>query len=101
MPVSLLIARLLLAAIFVVAGAGKLSDAAGSRDALVGFGIPSRLATLIGILLPVVELIVAAALIPGSSAWFAALAAVWLFLALIAGIAINLARGRSPDCYRS
>ena len=35
-----LIARLLLAGVFAVAGAAKLADPAGSRKTLVDFGVP-------------------------------------------------------------
>jgi uncharacterized membrane protein YphA (DoxX/SURF4 family) len=61
-PYALLIARLLLSAVFGVAGAAKLVDQAGSRQALIAFGLPSRLSGASGILLPLVELIVAALL---------------------------------------
>ncbi len=55
MNIALLIARLVLAVVFVVAGLAKLADRAGSRQALINFGVPARLATPGGILLPLAE----------------------------------------------
>jgi len=50
MDTALLIARLLLAFVFVVAGASKLIDGAGSRRAIIDFGLPTALAIPLGIL---------------------------------------------------
>jgi uncharacterized membrane protein YphA (DoxX/SURF4 family) len=66
---ALLAARLLLAAIFVVAGVAKLADRAGSRQGLIDFGVPAALATPFGILLPLVEFAVAISLVPVATAW--------------------------------
>ena len=99
MNIALLIARLVLAVVFVVAGLTKLADRAGSRQALIDFGVPARLATPGGLLLPLAELAVAVALIPLVSAWWGALGALVLLALFIVGIAFNLARGRKPDCH--
>jgi methylamine dehydrogenase accessory protein MauD len=96
---ALLIARLLLVGLFAVAGIAKLADRAGSRQAIVDFGLPVRLATPLGILLPLCELAVAAALIPTATAWWGAVGALALLLLFIVGISINLARGHKPDCH--
>src|SRR6187551_335363 len=58
----LLIARLLLAGVFAVAGAAKLTDLAGTRRALAGFGIPDRLGGSLALALPLAELAIAVAL---------------------------------------
>src|SRR5215204_5087522 len=99
MAIVLLVARLLLALVFLVAGVAKLADRSGSRQAIIDFGLPSSLAPLLGVLLPLCELMVAAALIPVSTAWWGAVGAVALLLLFVAGIGINLARGRKPDCH--
>ncbi len=99
MSIALLIARLLLALVFVVAGLTKLADRKGSRQALLDFGVPAPLATPGGILLPLAELAVAVALIPLASAWWGAIGALALVLLFIAGISYNLARGRTLDCH--
>ena len=41
----------------------------------------------------------AAALIPAASAWWGALGALALLLLFVAGISINLARGKKPECH--
>ncbi len=53
MKTGLLLAHLLLAVVFVVAGAAKLFDRQGSRKAIIDFGLPSALAAPLGLLLPV------------------------------------------------
>src|SRR5215208_7419515 len=98
MDVVLLIARLLLASVFVIAGAAKLADRSGSRQALIDFGVPTILARPLGILLPLAELAVAAALIPASTAWWGAAGALALLLLFLAALGANLARGRNPEC---
>ena len=90
---------MLLAVVFVAAGAAKLADRAGSRQAVADFGVPSSLATPLATLLPLAELAVAVALIPAASDWWGALGAIALLLLFVAGIGINLARGRNPDCH--
>jgi peroxiredoxin len=96
---ALLIARLLLALVFAVAGAAKLADRQGSRQAIVDFGDPSAIAAPLGLLLPLAELAVAATLLPASTAWWGALGALALLSVFVAGISINLARGRKPECH--
>jgi thiol-disulfide isomerase/thioredoxin len=85
--------------VFAVAGFAKLADRAGSRRALIDFGVPSTLASPLGVLLALAELVLAAALLPTASAWYGALGALFLLFIFILGISINLARGRTPDCH--
>jgi len=89
---------LLLASVFVAAGAAKLVDREGSRRAIADFGVPASLTTPLGVLLPLAELVVAAALIPASTAWWGAAGALALLLLFVAGLGANLARGRNPEC---
>src|SRR5215203_1407045 len=99
MDAALLISRLLLAAVFSLAGVAKLSDLEGSRKAIIEFGLPAVLASPLALLLPLAELGVGAALIPASSAWWGALGALGLLLLFLVCISVNLARGRKPDCH--
>lgn len=99
MSIVLLIARLLLSAVFFVAGSTKLADPEGSRRAMIGFGVSRRFAGPIAIGLPLAEILIALALIPLSSAWTAAVAASGLLSIFVVAIAVNLARGRTPDCH--
>jgi methylamine dehydrogenase accessory protein MauD len=99
MDVALLLARLLLASVFMVAGAAKLADREGSRRALADFGVPITLATPLGVLLPLAELAVGAALIPAATAWWGAVGALVLLLLFVVGISASLVRGRKPECH--
>lgn len=90
---------MLLATLFVVAGMSKLADRTGSTRAISDFGIPTTLAPALGLFLPLVELAVAATLLPASTAWWGAIGALVLLLLFVTGIAANLARGRKPDCH--
>jgi peroxiredoxin/uncharacterized membrane protein YphA (DoxX/SURF4 family) len=95
----LLVLRLLLAGVFAVAGVAKLADLRGSRRAIVDFGLPAALAAPLGLLLPLAELLIAAALLPARTAWWGAVGALVLLLLFMVGIAANMARGRAPDCH--
>jgi uncharacterized membrane protein YphA (DoxX/SURF4 family)/peroxiredoxin len=96
---ALLIARFALAAVFFVAGVAKLLDRAGSSAAMAGFGLPKSLAAPLGVALPVVELLVAIALIPAVSARWGALGALVLLGLFVAGIANVMVRGREAECH--
>jgi len=80
MDIVLLLIRLLLAVIFIISGLAKLVDRPGSRQAMLDFGVPTRLATPSAVLLPLTELVVAASLILRVSAWWGALGALVLLL---------------------
>ncbi|MGH2550776.1 MAG: redoxin domain-containing protein, partial [Thermomicrobiales bacterium] len=95
----LLIARLALAGIFAVAGVGKLLDLAGSQQAVKSFGLPERLAKPGGIALPIVELIIAALLLPVTTARYGAIAGFILMVVFISAIANQLRKGNTPDCH--
>jgi len=95
----LLMARLVLAGIFLVAGIGKLGDLPGSRQAMERFRVPVRFAALAGLVLPVAEILIAIALVPLATAWWGALGALLLLLVFVAAIGYHLAHGRTPDCH--
>src|SRR4051794_39641151 len=99
MDVLVLVARLLLAVTFAVAGIAKLADPKGSRQSMIDFGVPALLARPLGWFLPVAELACAVALIPVVSAWWGAVGVLAMLLLFVAGIAISMARGRAPDCH--
>lgn len=99
MELVLLMARLVLSIVFGVAGVGKLADREGSRRAMLGFGVAESLATPFGWLLPIVEIMVAIALLPLSTAWFGGIGALVLLAAFLIGIGVNLAKGDAPDCH--
>ncbi len=99
MGVALLLARLVLAAIFGVAGVAKLSDLGGSMEAVAGFGVPRRFSRAAGIALPLAELLSAALLLPAATASFGLTIAVALLLAFTIAIGTSMARGQAPDCH--
>jgi uncharacterized membrane protein YphA (DoxX/SURF4 family)/peroxiredoxin len=99
MEIVVVLCRALLALVFLVAGLAKLADLPGSRKSMADFGVPKSLAGLFGLLLPLGEIAIAIALLPGLSAWWGGLGALALLLLFILGIALNLAKGRRPDCH--
>jgi peroxiredoxin len=99
MGAALLVSRLLLAGVFLIAGVAKLADPAGSRRAVVGFGVPERLASVAGVGLPATELVVGVALIPSISARFGALGALLLLAVFGSAIAVALRRGTEAECH--
>jgi len=99
MTTAVLAIRMLLAAVFAVAGIAKLRDLEGSRAAMRDFGVPAKFAGPAGVLLPIAELAVAVGLVPTATARWAAIGAFLLLLAFIWGIANALRHGESPDCH--
>ena len=91
--------RVALAAVFFVAGVGKLLDLPGSRRALSDFGVPERAIGAGSIFLPVTEIAVALALIFRPSARWGAVVALLLLAAFMVGIGLALTRGEEPDCH--
>jgi peroxiredoxin/uncharacterized membrane protein YphA (DoxX/SURF4 family) len=94
-----LIARLILALVFVVAGVTKLADRPGSRSALEGFGVGPKVADKGSVALPLFELAIAVGLLVPVTAWWSALAAAGLLAVFIASIAVSLRRGEEPECH--
>lgn len=99
MEAALLAARLLLFGVLVVAGLNKLADRAGSRQALIDFGMPRAFASPLYVLLLMIELAAGMALVPARTAWFGAITALGLLLLFSGVIAVNLALGRKPNCH--
>jgi thiol-disulfide isomerase/thioredoxin/uncharacterized membrane protein YphA (DoxX/SURF4 family) len=98
MEILLLLARLFLALIFGVAGVAKAARPAPTRQTLIEFGVPEKLAEPFAWALPAVEVVVALALLPLASARWGAAAALALLLTFALAVGLNLRRGRTPDC---
>jgi uncharacterized membrane protein YphA (DoxX/SURF4 family)/thiol-disulfide isomerase/thioredoxin len=94
-----LIARIFLAAVFAVAGIAKLRDFAGTRHALGEFGAPPNLAGPFAVILAVTELIVSVALLLAVTASGGTLAALLLLVLFTVVIAVNLSKGKAPQCH--
>jgi uncharacterized membrane protein YphA (DoxX/SURF4 family)/peroxiredoxin len=96
---ALVIARLGLAAVFIIAGVAKLADRPGTRQALEDFDVPASLIDPFVLLLPLAELATAIALVfPITARWGAAGSLVLLAL-FVVGLTRALRRGEAPDCH--
>ncbi len=99
MEIILLLIRLFLAAIFAVAGIGKLLDLKASDKVMTDFGVPAKFASAAGIALSVAEIAIALAFLSVSTSWLAAIASLLLLLAFIGGMIYQMAQGNAPDCH--
>ena len=93
-----MIGRLLLVAVFVVAAVGKLLDRDATARSLIEFGMPDGGAPAAAVVLPAVELAVAALVATDATSVAGAAAASALFVAFTSAMVVNLARGRAPTC---
>lgn len=95
-----LVARLLLAGVFVVSGVAKLRDRKGSRTAVQDFGVPRALVGPVAAGLPFLELACAALLLLADPAATAGLVlALAMLVAFTVAIVASLLRGRRVDCH--
>jgi len=99
MEVILLLIRLFLAAIFALAGIGKLLDLQGSEKAVKDFGVPENLAKPFSVLLPVAEILIAVFLLFVQTSWLGAIGGFLLLLVFIGGMLFQMAKGNAPDCH--
>ena len=99
MDVLVLLARLVLAGVFVVSGIGKLLDLEGSIKATKDFGVPEAFSKPAGLALPLFELFVALLLVGAATATVGGFLALVLLGAFIGGISYNMSRGNSFDCH--
>ncbi len=95
----MLTVRLFLAAIFLVAGIGKLLDLKGSEKAVKDFGIPEILAKPVSVILPILEILIALTFLFIETSWFGAIGASLLLLTFIGGMLYQLKLGNAPDCH--
>jgi peroxiredoxin len=96
---ALVAARLLLAAVFYVAGLAKLADRPRTRQALADFGVPSGLVEPLGLVLPAAELAAATALLFLTTARWGAAGGLTLLGLFVVGLVRVLRRGERPDCH--
>ena len=92
------VSRLILAAVFALAACAKSARRAETESTLDAFGTPAALRRPLAFALPLVELAVAAALLPAASAPFAGVAALLLLLVFSFSVARVLVRGEQVDC---
>lgn len=99
METLLLLIRLVLFAIFALAGVGKFLDLDGSEKAVKDFGVPENLAKPFSVLLPAGEILIALLLLSAATSWFGALFGFLLMLIFIGGMLYQMAQGNAPDCH--
>jgi uncharacterized membrane protein YphA (DoxX/SURF4 family) len=91
--------RLLLGAVWLVAGASKITDLDASVRAVRAYRLlPETAAQVLGAGLPVVELLLGVLLVVGAGVRAAAAVSAVLMLAFVVGIASVWARGLRIDC---
>jgi len=94
-----LVARLGLAAVWLVAGTAKVGDLAGSGRAVAAYRLlPVDTARVVGAALPLVELALGILLLFGLGTRLVAAVSAALFAVYVAAIASVWARGLSIDC---
>jgi uncharacterized membrane protein YphA (DoxX/SURF4 family) len=92
-------ARLLLGAVWLAAGASKITDLDASVRAVRAYRLlPEIAAQVVGAGLPVVELLLGVLLVAGAGVRAAAAVSAVLMLAFVVGIASVWARGLRIDC---
>ncbi len=99
MSLIIILVRVILSAIFGVAGVTKLLDQSGTREAVTNFGAPKSAAPAIAVVLPLVELAIAVGLLFTATAWWSALAALIVLGVFVVAISVNLARGNTHECH--
>ena len=98
MPALLLFLRCALSALFSVAGAAKLFDPRRFRSSLTLFGLPSNAVALAATVIPLIEILVSALLVPSASARGATVAALCLIVVFTGAVVAALRRGRAAGC---
>jgi len=99
MEIILLLIRLFLAAIFIVAGVGKLLDLEGSKKSVIAFGTPEDLAKTMAIAIPFAEIVFGVCLLFISTAWLGSIGVFLFLLIFIGGMIWQLAQGNAPECH--
>lgn len=94
-----LVARLVTGGVWIVAGALKLPDPAGSVRAVRAYELlPESIVPTVGHLLPVLEVVIGVCLILGLLTRTMGVLSALLFIAFIIGISAAWARGLQIDC---
>src|SRR5262249_14613209 len=97
MEILVLMAMLILVAVFAVSAVAKLINVEGFRQTLLDFGVAAILVKPFSWLLPIAEAATAAAALSIQFIWWGSIASLVLLLLFIVGITVNLARGKKPD----
>jgi hypothetical protein len=93
-----LVCKLVLAAVFGLAAAGKVAEQAAFRRTLPLYGVPGRLIGAAAIGVPLAELVVAVTLVPTRLAPWGAVSALVLLAVFTGAAALARARGVEAEC---
>src|ERR1700733_7579539 len=93
-----LISKILLAAVFGVAGIAKFLDIKGNEQAMKVFGLPDVLIKPFTFILPAMELFFAFLLLTNFR-WYGALGVTLLLVLFLAGMLYQVSEGNAPDCH--
>lgn len=99
MSLIIVLVRIALTVIFALAGITKLQDQPGTREAVGNFGAPKALVPAIAMVLPFIELAVAAGFLFSQTVSLSAITAMALLGVFVVAISVNLARGQKHDCH--
>lgn len=91
--------RILLVALFGLAGIAKLFQQRETRDALSDFGVPAQAVPVGSIALPLWEIATAYGLLARKLRIPSLFSSIMLSCSFIVGIVWNLAKGKRPDCH--
>lgn len=91
-------ARIILVALFAVAGIAKLANLSEWRKTLLLVGVPARRIGAVALLVPIAELAIAGALSLNATTRWGAVAALVALVAFSLVISISVLRHRTPDC---
>jgi uncharacterized membrane protein YphA (DoxX/SURF4 family) len=95
----LLFIRVILAALFAVAGFAKFADLKGSEKAFKEFGTPAAVALPSSIALSIGEIVIAGLFIFPQTSWLAAIGAAALLTLFIVQMIYQRVKGNAPDCH--
>lgn len=98
MSIVVIVARVITVTVFGVAALAKIATPRATRISLVDFGVPSTLAVPGAVMLPLVELCAAVIAAVPATSWWGGLPALVLLATFTAAVAVNLGRGRRPEC---
>lgn len=99
MEIVLLAIRILLFAVFAVAGISKLLDLQGAAKAMREFGTPDEFAKTFAVALPFAEIVFAVCFLFTGMSWVGSIGALLLLLSFIGGMIWQISQGKAPDCH--
>ena len=99
MGIVLVLIRVILFAVFALAGMGKLLDLQGARKAVRDFGVPEDLAGVFAYGLPAVEIGLALCFLFVEASWIGAVGGFLLLAAFVGGMLWQIGKGNAPDCH--